>query len=493
MIVRKKTTIIFFMVDFVGKLKSNYEQTKYFSGNFKFNDMNSFLDYYFQLHSFIRSIDSCANAVGNLDAKLGALVDTISKINAIAAPKMTNEYLNNLALHEQSAKLENFQAEEHRTSTKERFAVKDHDSDSDTKNQVTETLTSLGKIAGSGLSLYETFGKLTPAMEKARAGIGLLNGTLDAFSGMEALGSAGGIATGTAAAAEIMAGAEGIATAAAPFGPPGLLIGGGLLLAGGIAAANIKDDKRQLTASDMDRLFLEGEKDEDFQKLLAVYKPTNRLSWNEMIKINNSELYENNRLKKLEQWQKETHLDMSYLAGNKYLPKKGPTTQEKIDYEDFTKLIFGRGVHTKDQNDAIKLFDDLDKIDKVLALDKSSRTAKWAKKQSDEIQRQFNLAHPDLVFHVPTDQEITNARLRELGLPQEPNERKPQKSNANTAAHFHSSPVNQAGKSVTINLNKPMIEHFTINAKEVKEGLNDLKRRVEEILLEILNSANAIH
>ena len=50
----------------------------------------------------------------------------------------------------------------------------------------------------------------------------------------------------------------------------------------------------------------------------------------------------------------------------------------------------------------------------------------------------------------------------------------------------------QAGRVININLNRPMIEHFTINTKEVKGGLNDLKHQVEEVLLEILNSANAI-
>ena len=37
-----------------------------------------------------------------------------------------------------------------------------------------------------------------------------------------------------------------------------------------------------------------------------------------------------------------------------------------------------------------------------------------------------------------------------------------------------------------------MIDHFTINVKDTKEGVADLKRKVEEVLLEILNSANVI-
>lgn len=49
------------------------------------------------------------------------------------------------------------------------------------------------------------------------------------------------------------------------------------------------------------------------------------------------------------------------------------------------------------------------------------------------------------------------------------------------------------GRKVTININKPFIEHFTINAKEIREGYDGLKQKVEQILLEILNSVGAMN
>jgi hypothetical protein len=55
------------------------------------------------------------------------------------------------------------------------------------------------------------------------------------------------------------------------------------------------------------------------------------------------------------------------------------------------------------------------------------------------------------------------------------------------------SPINNGASVINININKPMIENFTINAKEVKESFNDFKYKVEEVLVEILNSVNAIH
>ncbi len=48
-------------------------------------------------------------------------------------------------------------------------------------------------------------------------------------------------------------------------------------------------------------------------------------------------------------------------------------------------------------------------------------------------------------------------------------------------------------KQIIINVNREMIAGgITINAKEVKEGFNDMQRQVEEVLLRILNSANAV-
>jgi muramidase (phage lysozyme) len=60
------------------------------------------------------------------------------------------------------------------------------------------------------------------------------------------------------------------------------------------------------------------------------------------------------------------------------------------------------------------------------------------------------------------------------------------------ADHYTSSQSTSSRSIITINLNKPMIENFTIRTSNIKEGLNDFKHKVEEVLLEILNSANVI-
>jgi hypothetical protein len=47
-------------------------------------------------------------------------------------------------------------------------------------------------------------------------------------------------------------------------------------------------------------------------------------------------------------------------------------------------------------------------------------------------------------------------------------------------------------KMINVHINKPMIEHFTINTSSSSTGINEFKTKIEEVLLEILNSANAI-
>jgi hypothetical protein len=49
------------------------------------------------------------------------------------------------------------------------------------------------------------------------------------------------------------------------------------------------------------------------------------------------------------------------------------------------------------------------------------------------------------------------------------------------------------GRTVVINLNRPLIEHFTITASDTKTGISNLKEQVEQALLEVLNNANSIN
>lgn len=63
----------------------------------------------------------------------------------------------------------------------------------------------------------------------------------------------------------------------------------------------------------------------------------------------------------------------------------------------------------------------------------------------------------------------------------------------NQPDHHQKSSLRKGLQPTTIvNLNKPLIENFIIQVKDAKEGLHDFKRKVEEVLLEILNSANVI-
>lgn len=67
-------------------------------------------------------------------------------------------------------------------------------------------------------------------------------------------------------------------------------------------------------------------------------------------------------------------------------------------------------------------------------------------------------------------------------------------ANAFSSDHRKASPHYSFGQSknaTTITFTKPLIGNFTINVKDSKEGIKDFKKRVEEALLEIIDSVNA--
>ncbi len=53
--------------------------------------------------------------------------------------------------------------------------------------------------------------------------------------------------------------------------------------------------------------------------------------------------------------------------------------------------------------------------------------------------------------------------------------------------------LSSRSNSTIINLNKPLIGNFTIHVKDSKEAVRDMKKQVEEALLEIINQVNSQH
>ena len=79
-----------------------------------------------------------------------------------------------------------------------------------------------------------------------------------------------------------------------------------------------------------------------------------------------------------------------------------------------------------------------------------------------------------------TDQENTNAHLAKMNIPQHGNIKQ------------MGSPKMPGKKNVNLHVNKSLIENLTINVRDAKEGINNIKHKVEEALLEIINSASII-
>jgi|GEM_PF-4386127 len=59
--------------------------------------------------------------------------------------------------------------------------------------------------------------------------------------------------------------------------------------------------------------------------------------------------------------------------------------------------------------------------------------------------------------------------------------------------HRRPQEVQMSERVRSVIINKPLIGHLVINATTMENGIRDLKHKVEEVLLEVLNNANAIH
>jgi len=111
----------------------------------------------------------------------------------------------------------------------ENYRTKDEKTLTAKAESALETALSFGEITDNGLTLYEIFEKLPPVLDNVKNGVGIFNGALKAFIGLETLSAATGFAGSIAAAEGIVTGAEGFAAGAPAFGPVGWVAGASAL------------------------------------------------------------------------------------------------------------------------------------------------------------------------------------------------------------------------------------------------------------------------
>ena len=350
------------------------------------------------------------------------------------------------------------------------------------------------QLPGLGEKILNTaaaFGELPRGLKTLKSSLGMLNEVGEGVKGMETMASVaeGGvtIAEGITAGGEIAATAIGVAEVGAAFGPPGWVLSLAALATFAIANTTTKAPPaaEEMTTDKMKGMIWDGEERDDREKLIKAYHPFNYEGYLAIDRELDSPEMRDDRKKRLyQQMYGSSVLETDAILFGGVLPdRKGEKTSiQKLGFLNTKELAnevaaikarwayesFGGPINTKGANK------------EIAALYKKNKVQQAVEKAASAKEVSVRLA---------TEEELEDYNLKKQGLPAK--SAVTGRTNRGVGSYLLPVPGN-GGRTITINLNKPMIEHFTINTNEIKKGLNDFKHKVEEVLLEILNSANAI-
>jgi hypothetical protein len=361
----------------------------------------------------------------------------------------------------------------------------------------------LSKYTGTILGLADrtkdvtnAFDELYPSIRNVKTTIDFVDDLKESIAGISEIVNAGKKGLSAAgvleASADVVAGAIGVAEASAALGPGGWIIGLGSLAVAGIAYASSKSSNQQeklnFQFGDVKRSFWEAEKQKDREKLIDLYNVHNYKQLDDVEKELNSNYMVADRMRRVNEalrnqevsfpnltnkWVRPDFRNVRSDVNELFSPKlNGPLSDQKT-LESMKNDLWEQAVYDGFGHPNIKKYNE-----DIAKLQTRIKTTKQTKNN------QIRLA-------TENDWELYRRRQRNLPIP--PEERNSDKSLDQVLTPDNIVPSKTAvGRTININLNRPMIEHFTINAKEMKEGVDDFKHKVEEVLLEILNSANVI-
>jgi hypothetical protein len=353
-----------------------------------------------------------------------------------------------------------------------------------------DILDGISMLVRSSEKVVKLFDKISPNIRNLDTALNIVGDISEGATGIADLFSANGTGTTIArkagAASEVMVEASGLAEASAVFGTPGLLAGAAILMTDGVIA-NIAEEQTQK------------KKMEDEQKLAEASLQTFIMPEDDAVS------YLHGIHKAVEQKQHVWKLSFDPMKenfrkyGNEAYAINIPVPIAETDRLS-VKSNLPPGLQQNEEN-AIPVKQSY--MEQTFDLQQKLKYAglTGGRKMFDNaaLQAIMNAKSYDKKYHAATIKTTESAINESLySLLNNANESriisgdapKPQKKEI--ADQFY--PSNRNGnKTININLNKPMIEHFTINAKEGKDDANNFKYMVEEVLLEILNSANVIH
>lgn len=329
--------------------------------------------------------------------------------------------------------------------------------------QAMEFIEAIPKLTKNAISVAEAFGQIP---EKVKTGVNIVGhfaeGTTAAGKLISAAEGGASVVEGIVAGSEVLASAVGIAEVASAFGPPGWVVAIGALAMGTLASQLMSHDEEvpqaKIDPMQMIAQRCEEERENDRKKLLAYHTSETGLpiSYAEYKQISD-----------------ELDSPEMVAARNKRIEEYAQSTKYyefNIDHDSESSQNLRRAA-------IAKMYQPLDVLELLIPHNMGS-AADYLIPYKNEPKIQLATG------------EQYDAQLRaNLGLPPISKSVKNKQQNYPGNSPYQGS---QREKTVVINLNKSMIGNFTINTREPKEGLIDFKRKVEEVLLEILNSANVI-
>ena len=350
---------------------------------------------------------------------------------------------------------------------------------------IAEIINKMATVGEGAIKASTALGELPPAinnLKKAFSIIGDMNeggkGIAGLFTGLE-----GGITSAEAvsAAGELITGATGVAEAGAGFGPPGWIVGAGALIIGGIAAvaASQKQEKsynpKEFTLDKWKRYYWDEELKKDREKMIELRQPGNYKQLEEIEDDLNANFFVQDRLRRVELALAEQSYEV-YNYSHKQVLK---IPEIYLPVSDRLGLT-GKNIWDINLNNGNN-----DPVEQDLQT------------KNNEIYQFTNAAtKPKLAnepYRIPDEDEWEAALKKINDVPIQP-VLKNRGGQNNRQSYSIKNPITKIppSKVINININKPMIANLVINTKGENEGLNDFKHKVEEVLLEILNSANAI-
>ena len=344
------------------------------------------------------------------------------------------------------------------------------------------------KITKNGLEGIEHLTELPHALEKMKKGVGILDDAMEAIGGLGELSEATGALDVLAAGTGMLAGAEGLAVALIPTGPLGWAIGAGALLSAGVMYATREQESPSISLAGLEDEFRKSEQMNDFRKLEKVYNPKTLEGLQALYDESRSPYMAAARVSKND-WEKRRFFENSAQNNESQDELSGLQIYNQGYLNEWANQYLHFQPLTGQQLSLIKMQDKIEGIKGRLVLESGFTDGGYNKEMAAQeiamAKKEYAQATKPKILKLPTEEELDDASRAAVSL--SPREKKENRKVSSEYAGKYSS---NGTRQIIINLNRPMIEHFTIITKDSKESLTNFKHKVEEVLLEILNNVN---